>query len=67
MCQLCASFRPFDLTCPYRSPEADPTLADGNSTSSSLPFYSYDQIADQLTSGFWGGSSYAFDVGRMAH
>lgn len=27
-----------------------------------LPFYSYDQIATQLTNDFWGGTSYSFNV-----
>lgn len=28
-----------------------------------MPVYTYDQIADQLTSGYWGGSTRAFDTG----
>ena len=28
----------------------------------SLPVYSMDQIADQLTNGYWGGPSYKFDA-----
>ena len=31
--------------------------------SNSLPVFTMDQIASQLTSGYWGGNSYAFDVG----
>ena len=31
--------------------------------SNSLPVFSTDQIADQLTNGYWGGPSYKFDVG----
>jgi Ca2+-binding RTX toxin-like protein len=27
-----------------------------------MPVFTYDQIADQLTSGYWGGSSRSFDV-----
>ncbi len=30
---------------------------------SSLPTFTMDQIASQLTSGYWGGNSYAFDAG----
>ncbi len=63
MCSLCASFRPFDPECPYRAPEINPVPEHGTSLSSSLPFYTYDQIAEQLTSNFWGGTSYAFDIG----
>ncbi|MBT8459721.1 MAG: M10 family metallopeptidase C-terminal domain-containing protein [Boseongicola sp.] len=32
------------------------------SSGNDLPFYSYDQIATQLTNDFWGGQSYSFDV-----
>ena len=31
-----------------------------------LPFYSYGQIADQLTSEYWGGSTRVFDIGSDA-
>lgn len=30
---------------------------------SGLPVFAMDQIASQLTNGYWGGNSYAFDVG----
>lgn len=31
--------------------------------SADLPVYTHDQIADQLTDGFWGGATRSFDVG----
>ena len=60
MCTLCAEFAPWETECPYLAPLPDDEA--GEAVSSSLPVYSYDQIADQLTSGYWGGSTYAFDV-----
>ena len=64
MCQLCAEFRPWDVTCPYKTPESHPVdEGESGALDSSLPVYSYDQIADQLTNGYWGGASYAFNLG----
>lgn len=62
MCQTCAEYRPWDVICPYKSPE-DQTGGDGGDISSELPVYTYDQIADQLTTGFWGGNTYSFNTG----
>ena len=34
----------------------------GAQTENSLPVYTMDQIADQLTSGYWGGNTYRWDA-----
>ena len=34
----------------------------GSPTGFELPVYSMDEIADQLTTDFWGGTTYSFDV-----
>ncbi|MDJ0638296.1 MAG: M10 family metallopeptidase [Paracoccaceae bacterium] len=35
---------------------------DGEGAVTSMPVYTYDQIATQLTNGYWGGSARSFDV-----
>ncbi len=41
----------------------DPAATEGSqSASSSLPVFTMDQIANQLTQDYWGGTSYAFDA-----
>ena len=40
----------------------DPAEEEGSQTASSgLPVFAMDQIASQLTDGYWGGTSYTFD------
>ena len=41
---------------------AHPAGTDPGSLSSELPVYSIDDIANQLTNDFWGGTTYSFDV-----
>ncbi len=64
MCTLCQMYQPWADDCVYVAPTSDALSPSGGETgtASSLPVYSYDQIADQLTDGFWGGNSRAFDV-----
>lgn len=62
MCNLCASRQPWADDCFYGdlvSPEGAGSV-DGEA--SSLPVYTYDQIATQLTNDYWGGSARSFDV-----
>ncbi len=61
MCSICAEFMPWAPDCPYSDAPGEDD-AGGATASSSLPVYTYDQIADQLTHGYWGGNSFAFDV-----
>ncbi len=45
------------------SHEGELGLTEGGSTTESeLPVYTIDQIANQLTTGFWGGTTYSFDI-----
>jgi Peptidase M10 serralysin C terminal/Metallo-peptidase family M12B Reprolysin-like len=65
VCTICQTFQPWDDDCPYSDPSGNTiTVGDQDPQSSSLPVFSYDQIADQLTDGYWspydGGR--AFDV-----
>ncbi len=39
----------------------DPTITSGT-VNNALPVYSYDQIATQLTTGYWGGNTYSFNA-----
>lgn len=61
MCTLCEITQPWTEDCVYGDP-ASGGIAGGEGIESSMPVYTYDQIADQLTSGYWGGSTRAFDV-----
>lgn len=61
MCTICASFTPWDPDCPYAKPDSD-AETDNAALDNSLPVYSYDQIATQLTNGYWGGNDYSFNV-----
>ncbi len=53
MCQICQTFRPYFDDCDYS--DLPTTGADG-STVSNLPIFTYDQIATQLTEGYWDWS-----------
>lgn len=45
------------------SHEGEHVSTDGGSTTESeLPVYTTDQIANQLTTDFWGGATYSFDI-----
>ena len=60
MCDLCADFQPWLDDCAYALPdEIDGAASDAGAE---LPVYTYDQIASQLTGGFWNGNTRAFDV-----
>ncbi len=50
--------------CMMRSMNGDQgqQTVTSSQSNNSLPVYTTDQIADQLTNGYWGGSSYKFDV-----
>lgn len=63
MCIVCQSFLPWSEDCVYALPETG-TNPDSNVAAPTLEF-TIDQIADQLTDGFWsafGGGPRAFDV-----
>ncbi len=64
MCQLCADFQPWLTDCAYAVPDQTPDAAvDADADlGAELPVYTYDQIAAQLTGGFWNGNTRAFDV-----
>ncbi len=67
MCVLCQRFQPWEDSCFYSDldswPSAEGTNDDGDGEAGSLPTFTYDQIADQLTTGYWGGgSSRSFDA-----
>ncbi|MDD9922510.1 MAG: M10 family metallopeptidase C-terminal domain-containing protein [Boseongicola sp.] len=57
MCTTCAEFQPWLSDCQFEG-----LSGDGGTVESSLPVYSYDQIASQLTEGYWGGNSRSFDA-----
>ncbi|MEM9241474.1 MAG: M10 family metallopeptidase, partial [Pseudomonadota bacterium] len=64
MCEVCAQFRPFDDTCAYKKvtiPGAEPGVSS-LSAAMTKPTFTLDQIADQLTTGYWGGGQRSFDV-----
>ncbi len=67
MCTICEVTQPWAdecIFCPDTLPDAasDQDGSGEGGASSSLPVYTYDQISTQLTDGYWGGSSRAFDV-----
>lgn len=63
MCVMCQSFLPWTKDCAYKLPDAT-VAADTGLAAPTLEF-TYDQIADQLTDGFWasfGSGPRSFDV-----
>ena len=66
MCVLCQNFQPWSDACLYAPPKesvsADAATDTGDGSGAEPPTYTNDQIADQLTDGYWGGSSRSFDV-----
>lgn len=63
MCVMCHSYRPWTDECAY-APFGPATAPNSGAAAPSVEF-TYDQIADQLTDGFWGsfgGGTRAFDV-----
>ena len=62
MCTICAATRPWIEDCFYGDfAPSDGGDSDGGTVASS-PIYTYDQIATQLTEGYWGGSARSFDA-----
>lgn len=64
MCTICAAFQPFSDECPYTDADA-PSYDDAAvAAASSLPTYTTDQVAQQLTDDFWSswGGGRAFDI-----
>ena len=60
MCMICAGFQPWLPDCGF---DTSPPVETGSGTiDNSLPVYTTDQIAFQLTNGYWGGASYKFDA-----
>lgn len=63
MCTLCQTFEPWAEDCLFAPADAASSTDGGISAPSQV--YSHDQIADQLTDGFWsyfGGGARAFNV-----
>ena len=64
LCILCEACQPWADDCPYSNvPSEEFNGGDDPVASSSSLVFTYDQIADQLTNDFWGGSDRAFDTG----
>ena len=62
MCCICEVTQPWTNDCFYGD---DAPPGDGRNDGDEfapMPVYTYDQIATQLTHGYWGGSARAFDV-----
>ena len=61
MCVLCQRFQPWEDTCFYSDLSSWPSGEESDDGSEreagELPTFTYDQIADQLTTGYWGGGS----------
>ena len=73
MCTICAEYRPYNDGCEYRdltpagtTQPAFGTTSPGQSgqSNSATAVYSYEQIAYQLTNGYWGGDGRerSFDI-----
>ena len=62
MCTLCEFRQPWTEECFYRAltPSADGAGFGEEGSASNMPVFTYDQIAAQLTSGYW--SQRSFDV-----
>lgn len=60
MCKVCAQMRPHDPDCPYTSKSDSGT--DGEGVANSTQPWTVDQVADQLTTGYWSGGPYSFNV-----
>ena len=58
MCSLCQEFQPWADDCFYLGldgwPSAEGTTGD-EGEAADLPTFTNDQIATQLTTGYWGG------------
>ncbi len=62
MCTLCANTQPWADDCFYGDLADNGDDPNEGGQFGPMPVYSYDQIATQLTHGYWGGSSRSFDV-----
>lgn len=62
MCTLCANTQPWADDCFYGDLATTGDDPNDGGQYGPMPVYSYDQIATQLTHGYWGGSSRSFDV-----
>ena len=63
MCSICEKTQPWADGCFYGDLAGlGGTIPIDESTSSTMPVFSYDQIASQLTHGYWGGNARSFDV-----
>ena len=60
MCSICQSFQPWMEECAFAVPED----GGGGGTQNTLPVFTTDQIATQLTAGFWSsyGGPLSFDA-----
>ncbi|MDA8587328.1 M10 family metallopeptidase C-terminal domain-containing protein [Rhodobacteraceae bacterium] len=60
MCSLCQECQPWIEGCFYSDLDGVPSaddLSDTDGVDATLPTFNYDQIAQQLTTGFWGGGT----------
>ena len=62
MCTLCAARQPWTEDCFYGEFAPSGDTPDDGGVFNPAPVYTYDQIATQLTNGYWGGSARSFDV-----
>lgn len=68
MCTLCEVTQPWAKDCIFVTPTSDTVTVENQESGDDVgtyadpPVFSYDQISAQLTHGYWGGSSRAFDV-----
>lgn len=62
MCGVCQNTQPWTDDCFYDEFAPSGIAPIGETSSNTMPIYTYDQIATQLTETFWGGSTISFDV-----
>lgn len=62
MCTLCANTQPWTDDCIYGDFAPTGGAPSDGGEFGPMPVYTYDQIATQLTEGYWGGTARSFDV-----
>jgi len=62
VCILCANTQPWADDCIFGDLASTGNDPHDGGQFGSMPVYTYDQIATQLTHGYWGGASRSFDV-----
>ena len=62
MCTLCANTQPWTDDCIFGDFAPTGGAPSDGGEFGPMPVYTYDQIATQLTEGYWGGTARSFDV-----